>query len=239
MRLTVGPLPPAVYWRRRAIVLGAVLLVLFVVAQACLSGAASPEEPAGGQPASDPPAGSGAGAGPTGPAASGGPDQPDAPATGSPAGEVPAGAPSDGRSPTAPAPTGPGACTDEEMRITAEADRTSFQVGTRVQFTIRIRNDSDRTCRRDIGGDRRELYLRRGTGAAKVWSSRDCGGPAGSEVRELAPGFETSHWTVWDGRASDACDGDEPAGEPVAPGEYQLVARLGTDYSEPLTITVR
>ena len=35
MRLTVGPLPPAVYWRRRAVVLGALLLVVIVLFVSC------------------------------------------------------------------------------------------------------------------------------------------------------------------------------------------------------------
>ena len=35
MRLTVGPLPPAVYWRRRAVVLGAGLLFLIVLLYSC------------------------------------------------------------------------------------------------------------------------------------------------------------------------------------------------------------
>ena len=39
MRLTVGPLPPAVYWRRRAVVLGGVIAVIFTLTYACSSAA--------------------------------------------------------------------------------------------------------------------------------------------------------------------------------------------------------
>ena len=35
MRATVGPLPSAVYWRRRAVVLGAVLLSIIVLFVSC------------------------------------------------------------------------------------------------------------------------------------------------------------------------------------------------------------
>ena len=35
MRTTVGPLPPAVYWRRRAVVLGALLLAAVLLFVAC------------------------------------------------------------------------------------------------------------------------------------------------------------------------------------------------------------
>lgn len=234
MRLTVGPLPPAVYWRRRTIVLGAVLVLLFLVAQACMSAAASPEQDRTAGPASPPPSSPAA-------APSGTPPATGPPATSAPTGSTatPTGSHAGGPAGTgSSAPADPDACTDQEMRITAEADQASFPVGASVQFTIRIRNAADRSCRRDIGGDQRELYLRQGTGATKVWSTQDCDPPTGTDVRELAPGFETSHFIVWHGRSSESCQGGQPGGARVEPGEYQLTARLGTAHSEPVTITV-
>jgi hypothetical protein len=231
MRLTVGPLPPAVYWRRRVIVLSAVLLALFLVAQACMSASASPENRSSSEPSpTDSPSPSRPVARTTAPA-----EQPSGKPSGKPS-DKPSQKPS--QEPTA-TPVDPNACTDDEMLITAETEQTTFTQGTSVQFTIRIRNDSDRNCRRDIGGDLRELYLRQGTGATKVWSSRDCDAPTGTEVKELTPSFETEYWVVWSGRASDSCNGDNPGGEPVAAGEYELVARLGTAYSDPLPITIQ
>jgi len=230
MRLTVGPLPPAVYWRRRAILLGGVLVILFLVAQACMSASAAPEQAAGDSSPPADPAGS-----PTATAgtASRSPTSLATAGTGQP---TPA-------SPAPPAgggldPADPDACTDQEMLVIAEPEAASFPGGASVQFTIRVRNDADRSCRRDIGGDHRELYLRRGTGASKVWSSRDCAGPTGSDVRELEPGFETSYFIVWHGESSASCAGGEPAGGQVEPGEYQLIARLGTAHSDPVGITV-
>jgi hypothetical protein len=230
MRLTVGPLPPAVYWRRRAIVLSGVLLALFLVAQACMSASASPENRSSNEP-SDPPS-------PT-------LTTRHTPPTGSPAGSpraTPTGGTTTGPAatgnPTATAPPDPDACTDAEMLVTAVATRTEFAAGTSVRFTIRIRNDSDRACNRDIGGDLRELYLRAAEGGGKVWSSRDCDPPSGTDVQELPPGFAAEFWADWTGEASDSCDGAKPAGEQVPPGDYELVARLGTAYSEPVPIAV-
>lgn len=226
MRLTVGPLPPAVYWRRRAIVLSGVLLVLYVAAQACMAGSASPEN-----------------ASSTGPS-----DSPSPPRTvqhttppAVPLSQPPPPAATPTAAPTtepAATPVDPNACTDDEMLITAEAAQAEITSGASVRFTIRIRNDSDRTCSRDIGGDLRELYLRAGEGGGKVWSSRDCNPPDGTEVQELTPGYEREHWLDWTGRASDSCDDGQPGGELVPPGGYELVARLGTAYSEPVAITV-
>jgi hypothetical protein len=208
--------------------LGAVLVVLFLVAQACMSASASPEGgTGGGAPSSSPPSPV-AGESST-PAGADPPETPDGeadPATVDPA--------------EAPDPPAEGGCTNDDMLITAEAEPASFARGEQSTFTIRIRNDSGGSCRRDVGGDRRELYLRRGSGASKVWSSRECGAPTGTDAQELPPAFEKEHYLVWNGRASDSCnDAGEPAGELLEPGEYELVARLGTDYSDPLPITVK
>jgi hypothetical protein len=227
MRLTVGPLPPAVYWRRRVLVLGAIVLALFLVAQACMAASASSER-GGSPPTTQPPAPS---TSPTPPPT----QSPTSPPTQLPT-QSPTAPPATSQPPTQPA--GEDVCTDEEMRITAVSDLTEFRAGESVQFTIRLRNGGDRTCNRDIGGNQRELFLRRGSGAEKVWSSRDCDPPTGEELLPLQSGFERSHWTVWNGRFSNRCRGGDPAGDLVAPGAYELVARLGTDYSEPVSITV-
>src|SRR6266542_3459450 len=51
MRTTVGPLPPAVYWRRRAVVLGALLLVVILLFVSC-SGGGDNKDSNGGRGAS-------------------------------------------------------------------------------------------------------------------------------------------------------------------------------------------
>ncbi|MER7168723.1 hypothetical protein ABT336_21980 [Micromonospora sp. NPDC000207] len=66
MRLTVGPLPSAVYWRRRAVVLGAIILLLVVLLYSCSrsentagpDGGASPSAPAPGESVTTPQTGS-------------------------------------------------------------------------------------------------------------------------------------------------------------------------------------
>ena len=50
MRLTVGPLPSAVYWRRRAIVLGVAVVLVFLIVQSCSGGEGKSN--GGGVPAS-------------------------------------------------------------------------------------------------------------------------------------------------------------------------------------------
>src|SRR4051812_40387555 len=48
MRATVGPLPSAVYWRRRAVVLGAVLLSIIVLFVSCTGGDKNDQRGKGG-----------------------------------------------------------------------------------------------------------------------------------------------------------------------------------------------
>jgi hypothetical protein len=226
MRLTVGPLPASVYWRRRVIVLGAALLLVFLVAQACIAASAAPgDDPGaappslGSTPASTVPA--------TSPVAGTPPDAPDG------GGDRP------GDPPLVPPPGDGEICADDEMRITATAQPTVFSPGDEVRLAIRIRNDSDRTCRRDIGGDLRELWLIQGTGADKIFSSQHCSGPRGSNDAVLGPGHEEEYFLAWHGRTSSTCDGDEPGGPVAEPGEYRLYARLGRLHSEPVELTIR
>lgn len=237
MRLTVGSLPAAVYWRRRAIVLATGLLAVFLVAQACMAAASGGDTAGEHSPGPTPTSTSGATSTATNDSLL--PDL-DLPEGDGQSASPDAGASSDGEPATDDGePAAGGAeCTDDEMLITAEASETEFSAGDPVELRIVIRNDSDRQCLRDIGGNERDLYLVQGTGASRVWSSQDCGGPSGSDPQELEPGFETMHYLVWDGRSSSSCDGDSPDGGQVEAGEYQLFAMLGSARSEPVQLTI-
>lgn len=216
MRLTVGPLPPAVYWRRRAVVLGGLVLAIAVYLYSCggTRSAGSGDTATGGTRSPDPtstlltpvvdwpPASRGSSTAPSGP-----------PASGTPGGE----------------------CTDTELAVTVSTDgnRTEFAAGSYVRFYLKIKNVSTRSCSRDIGPTYQELRLVQGT--AKVWSSDDCGGPTGSFLRTLAPGEELDDFNVtWNGRASTNCQT-----KPVpAAGGYQLTGRVGTKWSVPVALTL-
>ncbi|HEY8451329.1 MAG: hypothetical protein FWJ70_09320 [Micromonosporaceae bacterium] len=226
MRLTpVGPLPASVYWRRRAIVLAVALLVIFLVAQACMAVAGGGDERSSGNT--------------PGPDASASDAPATPPSTPEPGGTAPAASGLDGGGAAPTTPPGD-QCTDDEIEVTAQAERTEFAAGEPVRFDIVITHASDRECTRDLGGDQRELYLVEGSGATRVFSSRHCDPPRGTDVRTLSPGFTISFsYVSWYGNRSDVCRDGAPAGDLVAPGTYRLYARLGTAYSEPVVITIR
>lgn len=242
MRLTVGPLPPAVYWRRRAVVLGAVLLFLVVVLYSCANAGGS--GPKGGAKGSPTPS---TGATPGGPLLT--------PETGAPpsggmeaggaesAGEEPAqGEPVGGETgdvgtvPVVPPATGADVCTDGEMSVTPVPSQTSMKRGVTIEIRLKIKNISGRTCTRDVGADLQEVYVR--LGAEKIWSSDTCGTARGSEPRSFPAGHENEYRVAWNGKKSTGCAGGVANGQVAEAGSYQLFGRLGTKLSEPVKVTI-
>ena len=249
MRLTVGPLPPAVYWRRRAVVLGAGLLFLIVLLYSCTG-----TDRNTGAPGTDP--------SPTGSAGA----QPDpsgsvlTPQSGSPsptAGDAGGGGANNGGGNTGGGTTGDGGntgggannggatgqpvsddgtCTDSELLVTPVAVPPTAQRGTVVTLRLKVKNVSNRTCSRDVGADLQELYVK--SGAEKIWSSDTCGTGKGSDVQSFTPNFERSYELGWNGRLDNKCANGLANGDFAAIGAYQVFARVGTKISEPVKLTV-
>ncbi|WP_027659761.1 hypothetical protein [Salinispora fenicalii] len=235
MRLTVGPLPPAVYWRRRAVVLGAVFLFLVVV---FYSSWGSSEEPAN-KNASGQEQSSGDSETPAGT------EQPEPPDDSGDAGgeEPPNSESSESSEPDDPAPAPPappvtdaGTCADSEISVTAIVQSESMGQGSTVDLQLKIQNSSDRTCSRDVGADLQELFVK--DGAAMVWSSDTCGTNEGSDVHSLTPGGVRSFWITWNGNDHTRCQGGVATGPEAPPGTYEVFARVGTKYSKPVQLEV-
>ncbi|MGI5212986.1 hypothetical protein [Plantactinospora sp. CA-290183] len=238
MRLTVGPLPSAVYWRRRAVVLGAALLFLIVLVYSCTrtgdetgrNGTANPGQSPGPSPVLTPESG-----GPEpGASESGAPegDPSDAPA----GEELPPVEPAGGGAVPPAAPPVEGGCTDEEMSVVPLASRTTARRGEPIELRLRIKNVSDRTCSRDVGAAMQELFVK--SGARKIWSSDVCGNVQTNEVYSFPPTHENEYKIVWNGRESSKCASGLATGPYPAAGSYQLLGRLATKLSEPVKITI-
>jgi hypothetical protein len=231
MNLTVGPLPPAVYWRRRALVLGVVLLLVILLVSMCGGRGGASKDHAGlasSSPTSSPTPGDG-----SRPPILGGPGS----ATGTPGGTGADSATPDpgGATPPSGASVDPSVCTDAEILLTPSIEEVAAG-NYPYQMTLKIRNTSKRTCKRDVGAGPQELHITDSAGHV-VWSSDYCqNGAGGSDVRTFGPNIETPFKLVWDG------DGDGPGcvkGTRLPPGSYQLVAKLGTKVSAPVGFTVK
>jgi hypothetical protein len=223
MRLTVGPLPAAVYWRRRAVVLGAVLLVVLAVSYTC----SGPKSSATSQPSAS------RSAKPTPKATVLQPAQLVSPSAS-------AGEPSPTVIPQVDASVDPRACTDAELRVTAKPVSTSISRGQDVVIYLLIKNISDRSCTRDVGPDLQELRIVEG--AEKIWSSDDCGSARGNNVQNFIPNLEVSFNVDWNGKMSSTCTGTgankAPNGALPDAGRYQVLGRVGTALSKPVTLTI-
>jgi hypothetical protein len=123
------------------------------------------------------------------------------------------------------------------MSVTPVPARTSAAVGSSISIRLKIKNSSDRTCRRDVGADLQELRIVKGGSAEKVWSSDDCASARGTDVQSFPPGFEREYLVTWNGKASTSCRAGMPSGA-VATGTYQLYGRLGTKLSSPVQMTL-
>lgn len=227
MRLTVGPLPSAVYWRRRAIVLGALFIVLLVLFTTCRGGGGSG---AGKTSATSTPT-----AGTTEDPAT--PDVEQSPTgtpTQAPTTEAPAGPPA--ATTGAPAQPPAGGCTDAEIKVTPVPSLTTAPAGQTIVIKLRIKNESDRECTRDVGPDEQEIYIKKG--AQVIWSSDRCSTFRGSDPKPFTPSFEREFKVTWNGRQSTGCQNGAATGSAPTPGEYQVFGRLGTDLSTPVRLTL-
>jgi hypothetical protein len=247
MRTTVGPLPSAVYWRRRAVVLGAVLLGIIVLFVSCSGD--DPDAPNGrGAPASQYP---------TPAPDSAAPETEPSFLDGVPGGNDPTLPAPDDLRPSAGAgqgeggPTLPGSdngqnsnvtaasdgsCADQEMSVVPSTAAATVKRTASVELTLTIKNIGTRTCARDVGAGAQELYLVQG--ARRYWSSDTCSTAKGQDVRQLNPGDQRVYKITWNGRQDNICAANQPAGPNPPPGQFELRARLGTLVSEPLALTI-
>ncbi len=218
MNLTVGPLPPAVYWRRRALVLGAVLALVILLVSMC--GGAN-----GAQNSGHPAAANSAASRSPSPAAT---VSVQAPIVG-----APGGASSASPSVVAPASAASDSCSDSEIQLIPSVQKLTGG-SYPYQLNLRIKNISTRTCKRDVGSGPQELHIVNATSGQTVWSSDNCQSATGSDVRTFGPNIEAAFQLGWDGNANTP--GCRSTG--ALNGAYQLVAKLDTKVSAPVAFTI-
>jgi hypothetical protein len=216
MNLTVGPLPPAVYWRRRAIVAGALLLLIVLIAYSC--GGSGPARTGQHSTAGNSTSPSPTPSGPHVPPMIGG-----SPGSGSPTS-------ASTNAPTSAA-AGSETCTDAEIQVTV-----AFQpiTGGTVpyQLILKVKNTSSRTCKRDVGADPQELHIVQN--GQTQWSSDTCQTVHGQpDVRTFGAGIEASFTIGWDGSIGPKCTNGT-----IASGSMQVVGKLDTKVSPPAGFTI-
>jgi cytoskeletal protein RodZ len=202
---------PAVYRRRRLVLLvGLVLIVALVwllIAQPWRSSAAPTPAatPAASTPAATPAS---------------------TPAATEPAND---GANSDAVDPAAESTAGVPACTDADVTVEALTDQTSYAADQNPQLSIRLTNTSDADCTLNVGTTGQSFTITSGNDT--WWRSTDCQSEPSDTVATISAGQTVTSAApiTWD-RTRSSVDTCQDANRVKAPGggaSYHLAVAIG------------
>ncbi|ORL72381.1 hypothetical protein [Prescottella equi] len=213
-----GPLPPEIYWRRRALAIGAAVVVLALIVWIVLS-------IGGGDDDSESTAAA---------ATSELTESSEAPTTAQ--SEDPSGTSGADSSSTTTASSTTSAnpskdCADQSLALKVTPDQPQYKAGDEPGFTIAITNIGTNACERDLGSGLQQVLVYSLDGANRLWSNVDCFPSSEPEVRTLEPGGQARFTVKWSAKTS--APGCTAPREPVAPGGYTVVGQLGSLKSNP------
>jgi hypothetical protein len=206
----VGPQPPSVYWRRRAVLaLGLIAVVVIIVLIVVRPGSGS-AEPGAAATTSAPPAD----AAPSEPAAT--ETAPAADATADPADTSTEGA--------SDAP----ACSTRDIELEPVTDKTNYAATELPEISMSITNSGHADCSIDLGSAQQTLVV--SSGEEQYWSSKDCQVNGTNQVVTLTAGQTLSTPPIaWDRTRSSADTCESTSREPVTAGgaTYRLTVSVG------------
>ena len=215
----VGPLPAAVYWRRRILVLTLLLSVVggggwvgWLVATGRLDDGTTTVAATTSVPPAPPalervvPSLAGV--------------------------QVPTVAPTATAVASSTAAAGP--CTDDMIAVQVRGP-ASGAVGTQATFVLVVSNAAEVSCVRSLDAQVQELALWDLAGN-RIWGSNDCLAETSSDPRTLAPGESVSFSVEWSGLTSEpTCTAPRM---PPPSGAYLLEGRLDTKGSAAAPLTI-
>jgi hypothetical protein len=223
LRHPVGPEKPTVYWRRRALVFGVVLLVVLVIVLIVVGrGSGAPLAAPSGSPsaaAAAPEASSGA--------ASAAPESGTSSGAAS-SGAVPSSSPSAAPTAKGSAAKDGAACSAGQVQLVPVLDKSTYAPTQDPEIAMRITNTGSSSCHLDLGSAQQVLTI--SSGAEQYWSSKDCQtGGTHQDVTLTAGQALTTPAITWDRTRSSTstCDSARPA---VTAGgaSYHLQVAVGS-----------
>jgi hypothetical protein len=232
-----GPLPTEIYWRRRGLALGIVVVVVGIAVAtiiAFLSSSAGAKPANAEKPAQSHP-GSPAAQAPPATAPQGGP--PVAPLQGQP----PQGQPPQGQNPESPTPTAAvqpppvlkegDDCPDTTLAVKGLTNAPQYFIGDQPKFTMVVTNIGLVACKRDVGAAVLAAYVY-SLDNKRLWSNLDCAPSNETLVKTFTPGEQVTTAVTWTGMGSAPhCPLPRPA---IGAGTYNLVVQLGNLRSLPV-----
>lgn len=194
----MGPEPEAVYWRRRIVLIAAVLGVVALLAWLWPSGGEA--EPAA-LPSTSPTQATASASASASPSAS-----PSVEPSPSETGETPSGEPEP--------------CRGSDLEVTVAVETPTPTAGGEVVFVMSVANTGDSPCIQDVGAAATSFLVT--SGGYRVWSSDDCN-PGGTEQLEvIPPGQAFAVQAVWP--TIITTPGCPSTSNPARPGSYDVTA---------------
>ncbi len=217
-----GPLPSQIYWRRRGLALGILLLAVGLVVGLVLLLTGRSETPtttAGSETTQTP--------------------QPEdktpvvAPVESSPESiPTPTPTPTPTEAVAPPPPLQPGDdCPDSSLAIKGITNAPRYVTGDQPKFTMVVTNIGVVACKRDVGAAVLAAYVY-SLDNQRLWSNLDCAPSNETLVKTFNPGEQVTTEVTWTGMSS-APQCPLPR-EPIGAGTYNLVVQLGNLRSAPV-----
>lgn len=219
----VGSRPSRVYWRRRATVIGALLLVIIVIALFAAH------------------AGSGSGAVPVASSTPSSASTPvPSPTVAAPvAGASAAATPSPTSTPAAGAgTTANGTCTASDITLKPIADQSSYSSLEQPKISMSITNSSTSACSIDLGSAEQVLTI--SSGAETYWSSKDCQVGGTHQIVKLTAGQTLATPAItWDRtRSSTSTCSTTRSSVPGGGASYHLSVAVGSIKSTTTALMI-
>ncbi|WP_107653856.1 hypothetical protein [Nocardia suismassiliense] len=216
-----GPLPPEIYWRRRALAIGALVVALALVIWLVLTVSRGGDSPGDSKPV----AASSSSSTTSKPADASTTKAAEPSESGTPA-------PSSAASSASNEPaSAPGQCPDQSLAIKISVDQPTYRVGEQPNFRIVITNISSVLCQRDMNLAQIQASVLSLDGQRRFWTSSDCSPVDESNARNLKAGEQALFTVRWSGTTSQqGCVGERV---PVPAGAYQVIAQFGSLHSSP------
>lgn len=130
------------------------------------------------------------------------------------------------------------ACPDSALRLVVDTDQAAYQAGDHPLIQLSLTNTSTTACTRDVGAAEQEalVYPGRDPGNQRFWSSNDCDPGGEADPRVIGVGQTLRFSVTWPAVSSDPDCVGTPA--PAVPGDYSVVARVGSLHSDPARFTL-
>ncbi|MCI4674484.1 hypothetical protein [Candidatus Mycolicibacterium alkanivorans] len=206
-----GPLPSQIYWRRRGLAIGIVVLILAIivgVAFAVFTGGSDTKTTVKTSASQNP----------------------------QPENKTPVVAPPPASAAPAPTPTPTEAvapppilkegddCPDSTLAVKGITNAPQYVIGDQPKFTMVVTNIGLVACKRDVGAAVLAAYVY-SLDNKRLWSNLDCAPSNETLVKTFNPGEQVTTEVTWTGMGS-APQCPLPR-QPIGPGTYNLVVQLG------------